>query len=221
MANFWEKLRMIAGRMTWALFSVVLLFSVLNPSKSFADSDYVCPVTPTYSSCNSGYYLSDCGNTYDGRTISSPAAGNSCTECPSGYLCDGGAVCPRADCTAVTLRALNDYSFYDDASFPDWTNTTMYYKSSNGYFYSDSTCSTRQYGPDVTPEKLGYEFDGWVTIDSTHSSILIIDDDGVYVSLANPSTNLPKLIASNYTLQPTWSCVAPFYDAGEEVSVIA
>ena len=62
-------------------------------------SGFYCDASKTYVECDAGYYLSDCGSYRDGRTITRPAAGNSCKACPSAtssayYECSGGAVCP-------------------------------------------------------------------------------------------------------------------------------
>ena len=62
---------------------------------SVADAaGYNCPAYRKYTSCNSGYYLSDCGTFFNGQTITDPSAGNSCKTCPTGtgttsYNCPG------------------------------------------------------------------------------------------------------------------------------------
>ncbi|MBP3316428.1 MAG: InlB B-repeat-containing protein [Alphaproteobacteria bacterium] len=69
---------------------------------------YVCDDLIKYISCNSGYYLSDCGTTYDGRELNENdlTTGNSCLPCSnagSGSVCNGELKCPQddsIDCTA-------------------------------------------------------------------------------------------------------------------------
>ncbi|MBR2012578.1 MAG: InlB B-repeat-containing protein [Alphaproteobacteria bacterium] len=74
---------------------------------SNANADgYTCD-SKTYVECNEGYYLSDCGTTYDGRTISSPSAGNSCNSCSTAgdnYECAGGTKCPKLKGVYVTYN---------------------------------------------------------------------------------------------------------------------
>ena len=72
------------------------LFVVIFTSNAFS-AGYDCPEYKKYTSCTSGYYLSDCGTNstnWKGQVVSSPAAGNTCTKCPTGYDCSGGAACP-------------------------------------------------------------------------------------------------------------------------------
>ncbi len=90
----------------FSVFTVLFAFFYINTG--FATTilpvtyDYSCPSYKKYYECSSGYYLSDCGTSgWTGQSISSPAFGNSCEECPSGYTCSGGVVCPKA------RRALN------------------------------------------------------------------------------------------------------------------
>ena len=73
------------------------LFVVIFTSNAFS-AGYDCPEYKKYISCTSGYYLSDCGtdsaNWNGHQVVSSPATGNTCIECPTGYDCSGGAACP-------------------------------------------------------------------------------------------------------------------------------
>ncbi len=52
---------------------------------------YSCPAYKMYTSCNAGYYMSNCA---DGLTDATPAAGNACLKCPDNYTCSGGTSCP-------------------------------------------------------------------------------------------------------------------------------
>ena len=81
---------------------LTFFIGMIFAANSFA-TGYVCDDIKKYTSCDVGHYLSDCGTTYDGRTLSedSLAAGNSCTGCPEGYTCVGGLSCPLANETVI------------------------------------------------------------------------------------------------------------------------
>ena len=97
-----------------------------------------CVGSMTYVECDAGYYLSDCGSYRDGRTITSPAAGNSCKACPSRtssayYECSGGAVCPKNAFNATfsvglgTLNSGDTFGFNMSASgvfYVNWGDGT-------------------------------------------------------------------------------------------------
>ena len=86
--DFMEKIRRILG------FFALLLFVTFS-TKSFANN-YTCDYESKYMSCVPGYYLSECGSEFDGRTLSESdlTVGNTCTQCPDGYICDGTMKCP-------------------------------------------------------------------------------------------------------------------------------
>ena len=71
--------------------------SVLFLATNVFAAGYTCPTAKRYTSCATNYYVSDCGTTFNGRTLTTDdlTAGNSCEECPDGYTCSGGLVCPR------------------------------------------------------------------------------------------------------------------------------
>ena len=78
---------------------------------------YNCPTYRKYTSCNSGYYISECdGSSYRNGELMELydlSAGNSCKSCPSGYLCSGGLVCPKkgnVTCSAGTYLKSNTTS---------------------------------------------------------------------------------------------------------------
>ena len=82
-----------------SVFAVLFAFFYINTGFAITIEpvtyDYSCPSYKKYYECSSGYYLSDCGTSgWTGQSISSPAFGNSCEVCPSGYTCSGGVVCP-------------------------------------------------------------------------------------------------------------------------------
>ena len=82
-------------------FLSILFVMLFMPS---AHADYSCPTYKKYSSCEAGYYLSECGTKRDGSTITTTYAGNSCESCPDGYMCTGGIVCPRPNTITVSYN---------------------------------------------------------------------------------------------------------------------
>lgn len=93
------------GRMSKILRCLAGLFILCFIGNAFA-AGYNCPTYRKYTSCNSGYYISECdGSAYrNGELMESYdlSAGNSCKSCPSGYSCRGGLYCP--DKSSVTCR---------------------------------------------------------------------------------------------------------------------
>ncbi len=78
--------------------------SVLFLTTNVFAAGYTCPTAKQYTSCATNYYVSDCGTTFNGRTLTTDdlTAGNSCIECPDGYTCSGGLVCPKP--STVTIK---------------------------------------------------------------------------------------------------------------------
>ena len=78
--------------------------SVLFLATNVFAAGYTCPTAKRYTSCAANYYVSDCGTTFNGRTLTTAdlTAGNSCIECPDNYTCSGGLVCPRI--SQVTIK---------------------------------------------------------------------------------------------------------------------
>ncbi len=72
---------------------------------------YNCTNNKKYISCNPGYYLSDCGTDYNGRTLNLAqiSTGNSCRPCPGGYSCIGGTTCPGTS-GEIQQQACDDYN---------------------------------------------------------------------------------------------------------------
>ena len=121
---------------------------------SVADAaGYNCPTYRKYTSCNSGYYLSDCGTFFNGGTITDPSAGNSCKICPPGsgatrYNCPGGNKCPsRAMIAAKRITYnLNGGSGTAPASSICMTNPCTLNSGNTNSFY-----------------RAGYQLVGWST----------------------------------------------------------
>ena len=110
---------------------------------------YTCPTYKKYTSCKSGYYISNCptsSSNWTGQTISSSSltTGNSCKACPTGYTCSGGLVCPKAKTVTVTYN-LNGGSGTRPAS-----KVCTY----------GSACSL-QSGATTSFYRAGYVFKGW------------------------------------------------------------
>lgn len=82
-----------------------LLFVALFVGDAWS-AGYTCPEYKRYTSCNSGYYVSDCGTTWNGQTVSSSnlTAGNSCKSCPDNYTCSGGLVCPKLNTVTISYN---------------------------------------------------------------------------------------------------------------------
>ena len=120
---------------------------------------YNCPTYRKYTSCNSGYYISECdGNAYrNGELMESYdlSAGNSCKSCPSGYSCRGGLYCPdkssvtcsagyylKANATSCSACGGNNYycpgGTFNVSSSAQGRNTV-----SSGYYSTGGTSTTR------------------------------------------------------------------------------
>ena len=87
----------IANLIHHFFFSLLILLCFASVADA---AGYNCPTYRKYTSCNSGYYISNCptsSSSWTGQTISSSSltTGNSCKSCPSGYTCSGGLVCPK------------------------------------------------------------------------------------------------------------------------------
>lgn len=78
--------------------------------KAASSGGYNCSSIKMYTSCNPGYYLSNCGTQYDGRILnrSQITVNNSCDKCPSGFTCIGGLTCPGTS-GAIQQEYCGDY----------------------------------------------------------------------------------------------------------------
>ena len=92
----------IANLIHHFFFSLLILLCFASVADA---AGYNCPTYRKYTSCNSGYYISECdGSAYrDGELMQSYdlTAGNSCKACPSGYSCQGGLYCPKKNQAAT------------------------------------------------------------------------------------------------------------------------
>lgn len=87
------------------------LFIVFFSANAFAEG-YSCPALKKYTSCNTGFYISDCGAKRDGTSVAeaSLTTGNSCESCPNGYNCAGSRTCPSLACTNTCTSTNNTTS---------------------------------------------------------------------------------------------------------------
>ncbi|MBO5834202.1 MAG: hypothetical protein J6R22_04595, partial [Alphaproteobacteria bacterium] len=145
---------------------------------------FVCENERTYTSCVSGYYLSDCGDYVDGRTLteSDLSAGNSCVLCPDGYDCEGGMKCP------YNPNADEDGGFVCDEA---------YFECESGYYLSD--CGDALDGRTLTNDDItvgnscvacpeGYDCIGGMTCPADEP-ILQECPEGQYLSDCGASSN--------------------------------
>ena len=150
----------------------VFLVSVVFGANAFA-AGYVCDDIKKYTSCNSGYFLSDCGTTYDGRTLSEGdlTVGNSCTECPGDtYDCSGGMMCPKSKTVTITLEkngGTGDVSTTFDCLM-------------------DKPCDL----PSAGLSKDGYQFSGWSSNNDATSgeTTMTFSSDSVVYAAWSPNT---------------------------------
>ena len=95
------------GKIRCFLGFFALLFGLIFVGNALA-AGYNCPNYRKYTSCNSGYYISECdGNAYrNGELMQSYdlTVGNSCIACPSGYDCTGGLVCPKRSTVTISYN---------------------------------------------------------------------------------------------------------------------
>ena len=97
----------IAKKIHHFFFSFTLLLVFVFSAAEGAG--YSCPTYKKYTSCSTGYYISNCGTNstnWNGQTISSSSltTGNSCNTCPSNYTCSGGLACPKASTVRITYN---------------------------------------------------------------------------------------------------------------------
>ena len=178
------------------------LFMLIFVGNALA-AGYSCPTYKKYTSCNSGYYISNCGSTWNGQTISSSSltTGNTCKACPSGYTCTGGLVCPKASTVTITLNKNGGTGTCGGASsttagsvsctpgssctLPSWNSSTCSMTNGNKIFKGWSTSSTATSGvTTITPSAAATYYAVWVTptCSATNGSC----------SITTPSSNAPR-----------------------------
>ncbi len=120
-------------------FSLILILVTWSFGASAAG--YTCPTQKKYTSCSSGYYLSECGasSNWNGQTIASSSlkAGNSCIKgTNSAYTYPGGTVCPKPN--KVTCAA-GKYLPANKSSTSDCTTCEIGYYCPGGTFTPNSS----------------------------------------------------------------------------------
>ena len=178
------------------------LFMLIFVGNALA-AGYSCPTYVKYTSCNSGYYISNCGSTWNGQTISSGSltTGNTCKTCPSGYTCTGGLVCPKANTVKITLNKNGGTGTCggtssttagsvtctpgSSCSLPSWNSSTCSMTNGNKIFKGWSTSSSATSGvTTITPSGAATYYAVWVTptCSATNGSCTI----------TTPSNNAPR-----------------------------
>ena len=154
---------------------------------SVADAaGYNCPTYRKYTSCNSGYYISECdsiqSNWQTGVSVNQNnlTAGNSCKICPSGYTCSGLLSCPRSSEVTITYN-LNGGSGT---------------KPANKICYKGQTCPLNS-GNTNSFYRAGYQFVGWATSSTATSGFVIFT---------------PNTISNTMTVYAVWkACTGATY----------
>ncbi len=152
---------------------------------------YTCPTLKKYTSCSSGYYLSNCGaNTgnWNGQTLSESTltAGNSCIHgTNTAYTYAGGRVCPKANSVTITLNKNGGSGTVGGAS-----GTT----SGSLKCVPGAACSL----PADGISRSGYDFLGWAR-SSSCASQSCLDYSAINVN------SVSGIFSSNTTLYAVWA----------------
>ena len=125
------------------------LFMLFFSANAFA-AGYICNDIKKYTSCNAGYYVSDCGSKRDGSTIAAGnlTVGNSCNACPANHTCSGGLTCPSEN--TITATATNKTLTYTGSpqsctggvTVTSPSGTTVTYSTTNGSGYASTLTKT-------------------------------------------------------------------------------
>lgn len=132
------------------------LFMLIFVGNALA-AGYSCPTYKKYTACREGYYISNCGTTWNGQTISSSSltTGNSCIACPSGYTCTGELVCPKAStvtcsagyylpANASSCSACGGNNYYcEGGTFTPSSSAQGRKTVTSGYYSTGGTSTTR------------------------------------------------------------------------------
>ena len=149
--SMWALRRMLVGVAGLAAWGLVM-------TGAAHAGGYVCETDWTkYTSCASGYYISNCpssSSSWTGQQISSSQLtnDNSCRSCPSGFECAGGLYCPEP--VAVTTVTI-----------------TYNLNGGSGTAPASTTCNVGQSctlasGGTTSFHRAGYVFKGWATSSS-------------------------------------------------------
>lgn len=145
MHTFYKVLQKNTLRKKICVFLCALCTASLVVLSNANAAGYTCD-TLTYVECNSGYYLSDCGTTYEGQTISSPSAGNSCQSCTDlgdSYTCEGGTKCPKLN--KISVSCSPGYYIKKDATTCNTPCLAGHYCTGSSYQFSP-TGADQDYG---------------------------------------------------------------------------
>lgn len=94
-----------AGRMSKFLRYLVCLLMLVMVGNAMAATYYNCPAYKKYTACAAGKYISDCGDrTSVSITSDMLTVGNSCLDCPTNYVCNGGTACPTRKIVTITYH---------------------------------------------------------------------------------------------------------------------
>ena len=141
---------------------------------------YTCDSIKQYTSCNAGYYISDCGTKRDGSSVSSSGltVGNKCETCPTGYNCSGDLQCPAPLCVAITLN--NTQNGGTDGT------TTVYKKYGSTTLYRNNTCTMEIVL--LYPTKTNATFVGYYDTSTATGGTRCINASGTWSSSCNPTS---------------------------------
>lgn len=149
--SMWALRRMLVGVAGLAAWGLVMT-GAAHAGGYVCETDWI-----RYTSCASGYYISNCpssSSSWTGQQISSSQLtnDNSCRSCPSGFECAGGLYCPEP--VAVTTVTI-----------------TYNLNGGSGTAPASTTCNVGQSctlasGNTTSFYRAGYVFKGWATSSS-------------------------------------------------------
>lgn len=137
---------------------LVCLLMLVMVGNAMAVAYYNCPTYKKYTACAAGKYISDCGDR-TGVSITSDmlTVGNSCLDCPTNYVCNGGTSCPARKIVTITYN-LNGGS-----------GTTPASKTCS----AGASCTLND-GDTTSFKRNGYALVGWSTNDEATSGVFSI-----------------------------------------------
>ena len=227
------------GKMRSFLGIITCLLMLVTAGNVLA-AGYSCPTYKKYTSCNSGYYISNCptsSSSWTGQTISSSilTAGNSCTTCPANYTCSGGLTCPKANtvtCSAGYYLPANAFSCAECGGNEYWCPGGNFVPSSSaqgrnsvsaGHYSTGGTSTTRT---SQTQCEIGHYCSAGVRYECS-ASLQYQDTTGA-TSCKNVSTGYYKSSNSAQTQCPAGyrdiaatsrsECIGSFSKSGSQVN---